>query len=336
MKHLKLNKEILFQSIFHIIVFVFYSFDRNQPGVEAYKYAYFINYAMAALIVNYALLPIFYRRNNILAFVVLTGLCILGAALIEELILERIFFTGPRAENFRLIWALLDIIPVVAILVGVKLGWDAVVKQREVYKLEEVAKESELNFLKSQINPHFLFNNLNNLYAYALEESKKTPEIILELSGLLRYMLYECQEPEVSLSKEVDLVRNFVSLYELQIEDRGKVNFITRGMLGSYKIAPLIMIVFVENAFKHSQSSQSDDIEIDININMKNDGHLIFECSNTYRNTSNNEKLAKGIGLENVRKRLNLIYPNAHKLNIVEQDGIYRVHLTLDLLKDQN
>jgi len=328
-------KEVVFQIIFHLVVFVFYSFDRNQPTVESYKYVYFLNYAIAAAIINYICLPIFYKRKNVLAFVGMVALCILASAVVEEFFLEKIFFTGRRAETIRMMWAFIDIIPVVAILSGVKFGWDALMKQREVDKLEEVIKESELLFLKSQVNPHFLFNNLNNLYSYALEGSKKTPEIILELSGLLRYMLYECKEKYVPLSKELMQLQNFVNLNKLQIEDRGVVNYTTDISGESYKIAPLIMLVFVENAFKHSQSSQSDQIEIDINVRLNEDGILHFTCTNSYSELSNNPNLAKGIGLENVKKRLELIYPNAHELIIKDSNETYVVDLSIDLNKGQ-
>jgi len=328
-----LNKEILFQIVFHLVVFVFYSFERNHSGIAAYKYAYFLNYAITAAIINYVCLPVFYKRKNAFIFVGLVAISILASALVEEFILEKIFFTGKRAETIKLFWAFIDIIPVVAILSGVKFGWDAIMKQKEVDKLEQVVKESELQFLRSQINPHFLFNNLNNLYSYALEGSPKTPEIILELSGLLRYMLYECKEDFVPLAKEIDQLKNFVNLNELQIEDRGRVRLNVKGGNESYKIAPLIMMVFVENAFKHSQSSQSSDIEIDINIHLQNDGKLHFNCINTYCDIANNANLAQGIGLENVKKRLELVYPNAYKLILNDEIEKYVVDLVIDLNK---
>ena len=147
-------------------------------------------------------------------------------------------------------------------LSGFKFGWDALGKQQEVDELKIAVKESELQFLKTQINPHFLFNNLNNLYSYAIEQSPETPEIILELSGLLRYMLYECKEDFVPLTKEVDQLENFISLSEMQVEERGSVKFSTQNILANFKIAPLILIVFIENAFKHSTASQVDNLSL--------------------------------------------------------------------------
>jgi two-component system, LytTR family, sensor kinase len=324
-------KEILFQIIVHIIVFLFYALDRNADTIPSYKFAYFLNYAFSAALINYVAIPFFYKKKNTLLFILVVAFFILIPVLIEELVLEKIFFPGPRAESIKVIWAFISIIPIVSILTGIKLGWDAINKNKEVERLEDVIKESELQFLKSQINPHFLFNNLNNLYSYALEGSSKTPDIILELSGLLRYMLYECKEKYVPLSKELSQIGNFINLNELQIEDRGNVSLKINSINGSYNIAPLILIVFIENAFKHSQSSQSDKININVEIDCDDNGQLHFQCSNNYKALSNTDKLDKGIGLTNVKKRLNLIYPNRHKLNIKSDDTQYEVSLQIDL-----
>jgi LytS/YehU family sensor histidine kinase len=223
------------------------------------------------------------------------------------------------------------VLPVITVLSGFKFAWDALRKQQEVELLKSTIKESELKFLRSQINPHFLFNNLNNLYSYAIEFSPKTPEIILKLSSVLRYMLYECKEKYVPLTKEMEQLENFTQLYEMQIEERGEVNFSVEVNQPDYQIAPLILIVFIENAFKHSQSGQSDHIRIDIAIELSEAGELNFTCKNNFHAEANTENLAHGIGLENVRKRLQLLYPNAHKLIIEEKENQYEVYLSMQL-----
>ncbi|MEO0331173.1 MAG: histidine kinase, partial [Bacteroidota bacterium] len=194
-------------------------------------------------------------------------------------------------------------------------------------------QESELQFLKSQINPHFLFNNLNNLYSYAIDYSPQTPEIILKLSSVLRYMLYECKEKLVPLVKEVKQLENFTQLSQLQIEERGVVNFTAQTNQSDYQIAPLILIVFIENAFKHSQSGQSENIRIDISIQLSEEGALEFWCRNNFSVDTNTENLASGIGLANVKKRLQLLYPNAHQLRIKETENQYEVSLSMQLTK---
>lgn len=327
-------KEIAFQIILHILVFVFYSFDRTEPGIETHQVVFFLKYALAAAVINYFLLPRFFYNKKYLIFfgsiVVLLGLVIL----IEEWVLEPIYFPNtPRAERFPGIFiTLLDILPVIAILSGFKFAWDAITKQKQLEELQATVKESELQFLKSQINPHFLFNNLNNLYSYAITQSPKTPEIILHLSAVLRYMLYECKERYVPLAKEIEQLENFTQLYQLQIEERGNVQFRKNGIGSSHKIAPLILVVFIENAFKHSQASQTENIFIDIHIELQGD-ELHFHCQNNFKPVRSTGTRNKGIGLENVRKRLELLYPNAHELHIVESVERFEVKLKMQLQK---
>jgi len=148
-------------------------------------------------------------------------------------------------------------------------------------------------------------------------------------------MLYECKADYVSLENEIKQIKSYISLSELQIEDRGKVTFETRNISNTKSIAPLILIVFIENAFKHSSSSQSDNIEIDIVLEELDNGKLKFICQNTFREQSNTSSLEGGIGLENVEKRLELLYPNAHKLEITKSENeIFKVDLTIDLTKN--
>ena len=326
-------KELIFQILLHLLVFVFYSFDRHQPHIEEHQIAFFLHYAMWAFIINYVLLPRFLFRKKHLLFFIWVLLVIAGVILMEEFVLEKIYFPDTkRAQSFPgVFYTLLDVLPVITILSGFKFAWDALGKQREVEELKATVTESELQFLKSQINPHFLFNNLNNLYAYAIENSPKTPEIILELSAVLRYMLYECREKYVPLTKEVAQLENFIKLNEMQIEERGQVTFSAQGIQTGYQIAPLILIVFIENAFKHSIASQTENILIDVDLKLSDTGALEFVCKNSFQPQSNTDSLSNGIGLENVQKRLQLLYPNAHQLDIRESNNLYEVRLSIEL-----
>ncbi|GAB5473962.1 MAG: hypothetical protein Mars2KO_20610 [Maribacter sp.] len=333
---LTLNKdfraEVFFQVLLHVVLFLFFSFDKNQPRIQTYQVVFFLNYAIGALLINYVLLPRFFYRKKYLLFFLFLILIVSGIILAEEFVLERIYFPDTRGKHFPgIIFSLLDVMPMIIILAGFKFAWDASKKQQELETLNAMIKESELQYLKSQINPHFLFNNLNNLYSYAIENSPKTPSIILELSAVLRYMLYDCKENFVPLTKEIEHLRNFTRLSELQIENRGKVEFRANTSGSGYQIAPLILNVFVENAFKHSTASQSENISIAIDIKVTSTGLLQFQCLNSFRPQTNTDNLSKGIGLENVKKRLQLIYPNAHTLSIQETDSLYSVNLTLAL-----
>lgn len=330
--------ELLFQLILHLLVFSFYVFDSSHPHtsfqLEAYQAIFFLNYTLANAVISYILLPRYFYQKKYLHFFGFTLLIIASVIFTEEFFLEKIFFPDSRGTSFPgVLFSLAQVLPIIVILSGFKFAWDALTKQREVDELKAMIKESELQFLKSQINPHFLFNNLNNLYSYAIENSPKTPAIILELSSVLRYMLYECKEKYVSLSKEIEQLKNFTQLSELQIEERGIVNFHTYNIQPHFLIAPLILTVFIENAFKHSQASQSEDICIDIDIRLSDEGELAFRCQNNFQEVANAHDHSRGIGLENVKKRLQLLYPNAHQLEIRQAESLYEVRLSMQLEK---
>lgn len=331
-----IGKEILFQVVLTIMVFVFFAFDRKLEAIDTIQFYFFLNYVIAAFVINYFLLQRFLYKNKYWKFTIYFLIIIGLVIFIEEAFLEQIFYPTTRGRKFsNIVYNLMSTLPMITILVGFKFAWDALTKQREVLELRNSVRESELQFLKSQINPHFLFNNMNNLYAYAVEQSPKTPEIILELSSVLRYMLYECKARFVSLKKEMQHLTDYINLSKLQIEGRGEVAIKIGEIPASYRIAPLIITVFVENAFKHSASSQSKNITIDVDVKVTEDGMLQFLCENTFLDQSNTESLDSGIGLKNVKKRLELIYPNSHTLAIKTENARYKVALTIDLSKSQ-
>ncbi len=326
-------QELFFQFVLYLLVLLFYSFDRNDPGITLAQVVFFLVYAFASVFITYFLMPKYLYKKEYWHFFGMVVLVLLLVIVIEEL-LEVVFYPGTRRASIvpGIYFAIFDVLPIIAILSGFKFAWDAIGKQREVEKLKTSIQESELQFLKSQINPHFLFNNLNNLYSYAIEFSPKTPAIILELSSVLRYMLYECKEKFVPLSKEIEQLENFTQLNQLQIEERGNVSFKATNIKTGYQIAPLILLVFIENAFKHSQSGQSSNININIEIKMDGDT-LYFYCKNNFQLITETENLTKGIGLDNVKKRLQLLYPNAHEINIIETQDQFEVNLKMELQK---
>ncbi|TKC12344.1 hypothetical protein FA048_01615 [Pedobacter polaris] len=193
--------------------------------------------------------------------------------------------------------------------------------------LESEKKDMELQFLKSQLNPHFLFNSLNNIYSLAYQKSEKTADAILKLSEIMRYMIYESNDSWVDLSKEVEYVTSFVELQKLRFKDGAAVNITINGEIDGQKIVPLILISFVENAFKHGVANDPEDpIKINIIANQK---ILHFSVSNK-KNKTNKDAMG-GVGLNNVERRLQLLYPDRYKLNIVNSATHYTTELMLDL-----
>ena len=193
--------------------------------------------------------------------------------------------------------------------------------------LESEKKDMELQFLKSQLNPHFLFNSLNNIYSLAYQKSDKTADAILKLSEIMRYMIYESNDSWADLSKEVEYVQSFVELQKLRFKDGAAVQVNINGEIDGQKIVPLILISFVENAFKHGVANDHEDpIKINIIANQK---ILHFSVSNK-KNKTNKDAMG-GVGLNNVERRLQLLYPDRYKLNIVNSATHYTTELMLDL-----
>ncbi|WP_232424996.1 sensor histidine kinase [Algoriphagus resistens] len=333
--------EFAYQFAVMAVLLVFFSFNMDQTEVfhfqdlfAPYKLAFFANYLVAAMIINYVLLPVLYYKKRMFLFLLAVSLLITMVVLMDEYVLEKIYFPDTRGTYFPgLSFTIVETLPIIIIMVAFKIAWDFNRKQREVEELKSLMKESEIQFLKSQINPHFLFNNLNSIYAYAIDYSPKTPSIILDLSTVLRYMLYDCREDQVALTKEVDHLKKYTALFELQLNKRGRINFREEIPNDRFFIPPLILIVFVENAFKHSTGSQAGNIEIDIAIHVTEDGTLTFNCCNNYSPHYQSTDTARGIGLQNVIKRLDLLFQKTYHLVIKNDGNLYTVNLMIPLKK---
>jgi hypothetical protein len=210
---------------------------------------------------------------------------------------------------------------------GFKLGWHGLNQLIIIEKLKTKQVESELDLLKSQINPHFLFNTLNNIYSTNLHDHEKANEIILELSDLLRYQLESNKKDKVLLEEEIKSLDNYIELEKIRVRSC-EVNVRKSGDLSQAKILPLLLIPFVENAFKYGTGIEKG--LIDISYTMIGKSEFQFQCVNKIVTT--NEKLhSGGIGLENVSKRLELMYPNKYSLDILKENGTFDVNLKIQL-----
>ena len=200
----------------------------------------------------------------------------------------------------------------------------------EMESLKRDKAESELKFLKTQINPHFLFNALNNIYSMAYTGDQSTPEKITMLSDMLRYVLYDCESDFISLYKEVDYINSFLEFQQLKTEKRQNITFNAGPYDDNYQIAPMLLVTFVENAFKHSKIEKNKNGFVSINLSQTDD-KFYFSVENSI---PSDQPLmptgsARGIGIENARNRLNLLYPQKHKLVISNQETIHKIELEL-------
>ncbi len=199
--------------------------------------------------------------------------------------------------------------------------------QQKYLKLSDQKKTTELNALKHQLNPHFLFNTLNNLYALALKKADETPAVIEKLSDILDYMLYRCNDTFVSLQKEIELIENYLSLEKVRYGKRIQITF-DRDINRDVKIAPLLLLTFIENAFKHGVSQELNEAFIMIKINLESD-EIIFNIENSKPNVSIENNTEHRIGLKNIKKQLELLYGDNYFLDIENTKDSYTVTLKL-------
>lgn len=201
--------------------------------------------------------------------------------------------------------------------------------KKQLSELETENIASELKALRAQVNPHFLFNSLNTIYSEALKKSDKAPALILKLSDMLRYVVDKIDEERVPLADEIEYLKNFVALHKERLNDPSKVKFIISGDSKSRHIAPLLLLNFVENAFKHADLTE-DDAFILIQISTQ-DQDFTLKCVNSYYSGSSQNSAASGSGLQNAKRRLELAYPNQHTLHIEQNEQTYELELKLEL-----
>ncbi len=212
----------------------------------------------------------------------------------------------------------------------IRLSFSFISHQTEKKALENANLNAEVSFLKSQINPHFLFNTLNGIYSLANARSPHTEEAILKLSQMLRYVLYDSSTEKIELSKDIAYISNFIHLQRLRLAQKVKINYEVRGNIEGLFIAPLLLITFIENAFKHGVSYiYPSTIAIEISVF---DETLTLVASNTV--FENNKFDTGGIGLKNARRRLELLYPDKYLLDIVRNNRLYVVNLKINLQSD--
>jgi len=199
--------------------------------------------------------------------------------------------------------------------------------EEEIIKIEKEKLNAELSYLKAQINPHFLFNSLNSIYSLAIIKSDQTAEAVMKLSNLMRYVILDVHIPFVPLEKELGYIKNFIELHRLRLADNNQIYFQFSGNSEGLLIAPFILVPFVENAFKHGTSA-IDPINIIIDISLVKN-RLDFKVNNNKPAKYFENQLSTGVGIENTRKRLEMIYKKNFTLTILETDNTFEVGLTL-------
>ncbi|MGL1888804.1 MAG: sensor histidine kinase [Reichenbachiella sp.] len=223
---------------------------------------------------------------------------------------------------------------VVAIAIAIKATSDWIEFKNKTSELAKINLETELSFLKSQIQPHFFFNTLNNLYSLTLDKSDKAPYTVLKLSELMSYVIYDAKQKRVPLVNEIKHIQNYLDLEMLRYGDRLDIDLGISGDIEGKVIPPVLLLPFIENSFKHGTTVDSEMIPIGILIDVSN-GKLTFSCQNLKadENTFDNglENYKRGVGLENTKRRLNLVYPGTHVLEVIEDNKTYKTVLQIPI-----
>lgn len=305
-------------------------FDLQEALISSFLH---VGFVMIVAYLNYFIfLPRFLKKKNLFYYLVefLPLFSVLTAIYVY---LKRLQMVCSAHEHFFytikfIIQHSVGTIFIVVFVGMLKFAEDWLELEAQRKEVENEKLTAELTFLKAQINPHFLFNTLNNLYYLAFTNSPNTTEVIAKLSQMMRYMIYDSNHAKVLLSKEIEYMENYISLEKLRLNNQIPIIFEISGQVNQAQIVPLILITFLENAFKHGVSNNATDAYISIKLLVQNQT-LIYTVENSKLVTNNHEK--SGIGLRNVKRRLDLSYANKYQLSVEETQKDYQVCLTLDL-----
>ena len=333
------SQKVVSHSLFwFLLLLILLAFEQYNHSFTFHLSNELLKLAAWACLVYYNqlyLIPNYLTKDRVLTYFGLLILSVLIITPIENIVYYFKFRNYPDYQDFLTKThhsAFLVNFFVTGASTIVKIISDWVRHQRERTELQTQTMQSELRFLKSQINPHFLFNTLNNLYALTLKKSDKAPEIVVKLSEMMRYMLYECNEKRVPLTKEVNYIKNYLDLEALRQGKDVEIRFEVQGEVTSQMIAPLLFIPFLENSFKHGLNHTISKGFVHIVLFIE-DKDVIFHIENTKPDSIPlpEHPRSGGIGLVNVRRRLNILYPDHYTLSIEDQPNIYAVDLKLEL-----
>ncbi len=274
----------------------------------------------------------FQKQKNI-PKLILSGLTVfLIGAVMEDIYISIIPGPGLFTDGSGSFWGLSIVFFMIAFVNG-SMGFilkGFVTWYSDIQFKAELGKknhEMELALVKSQINPHFLFNTINNIDVLIQSDALKASAYLNKLSDIMRFMLYETKSDKISLTQELTYIEKYIDLQKIRTSNPNYVNYAVKGDVGNLMIAPMLFIPFIENAFKHAENRKMDNA-INIQVTIEN-GKIIFDCENSYSTDTQTKLGHSGLGNELIRKRLTLLYPDKHTLQLLEEKNIYKVKLTI-------
>jgi sensor histidine kinase YesM len=349
-KKYRIRRHVIFWLFWFFFFGILYAYTANKSILPNFKRLpvtfvdslFFLSAHMfLAYSLMYVVVPKFLLKGRYFLSAVAVLVCFVLAAVISAIhgnyilpyVRYRLFdieYIHPINTSFllALLAGLRGAITVGGIAVAIKLMKYWYQKEQKNLVLQKENTESQLQLLKSQVHPHFLFNTLNNIYSLTLTKSEDAPVVVAHLSDMLRYMLYECNENEVPLVKEVEMLKKYLELEKLRYGNRIDISFKSGSTVDGLKIAPLLLLPFVENSFKHGVSEQLEQCWINLHLHASGN-KFHFHLTNS---TGGKGVIQKGgIGLKNIRKRLDLLYAGKYNLVIKEDEDMYLVKLELEL-----
>lgn len=317
-------KHLLYWLIYGLLLYVFFDFFVGINDSLEHSIV-FVVFQFLSFYVNYKILiPLFYSFKKFTSFSLFNLVLLIVGAVSHTAIEDGL----PKEEYYAFESLMAHSVP---IFIGIFIAF-VLFNYNEQLRLEKKEKErilAEKSFLIQQINPHFLFNALNNIYSLTIDNNPKGSDAILQLSKMLDYSLYGNKNEHVPLEKEILYIKNFIALFKLKDEELKNIVFEFNNLYKNNLIAPMLFLPFIENAFKHGDVDNLEDGFLHIKINSKQD-EIDFLCINSYSKNKNVDRVG-GIGIKNVSRRLELLYPKKHNLSITKNDDIYKVELKITL-----
>jgi two-component system, LytTR family, sensor kinase len=335
----KLIYHILFWfGIYLLWIFVFRNYSFSLTKTVSVKFCYLVFITADYYITIYFIVPGFLKKKKYAFFVLLSVGLIAFSALLRAIVSMQmslhVFITiPPPAFGPLYLDSLVNIFIWVELFIMGKMIADRIYNQQQLALLEKERVKHELDFLKAQINPHALFNSLNSIYGHIDKSNQTARNILLKFSGLLRYQLYDCSEDKIKLEKELEYIRNYISFQQIRKEENLIVDTEIEIDKYNHTIAPLLLVVLIENAFKFVSNFTDKDNKIDIKVNVK-DGFFTFNICNT---TEHRQALSSilhpgGIGIVNLKRRLELLYRDKYEMAFKQEVDYYEATLKLQLV----
>lgn len=327
--------------IFLCILFFLYSRNFN---ISLLTKSLIINagFALAVYTNLYLLIPRFLKKKNYIFFIFWLVLLITATSFLVQVIivflLRNVLDVSPQFQSLNsdthsaFFFATFLYVAISSFLKFIKDWFSLQDLNYRLARIEKEKLEAELKTLKGQLNPHFLFNSLNNIYSLALIKSEKVPDLILKLSDLMRHIIYESRENYIRLLKEIEFVDNFIALQKIRTSDTTRIKYSKTGEIPDARIAPLLFEPFIDNAFKHGLPGNDEDDYIAISFDFSSKEQLSFSIKNNYEENKHLDTANSGIGISNVKERLKHLYKkNEYTLNVNKEDGIFSIELELQL-----